>query len=70
MAEPFDQRLRENGQTVIDIVQQALTSGTLRIDSDEFKRALYVVLKKIILSGGGVTITNSDSGSTITIKVP
>lgn len=70
MAESFEQQLRKHNRVVMDIVQQGLDVGSIRLVGPVSKKAVYDLLSQILVDGAGVTLTYSATGVTITITAP
>jgi hypothetical protein len=70
MPESLTTRLWAENKTIMDIVQQGLTTGVIRIDSQATKKALADIVAALLVAGAGITITYSESAGTITITSP
>lgn len=70
MAENFEQQLRSANKIVMDIVQQGLTTGVIRLDGQAVKKAIADIVADILVAGAGVTITYDETDQTITLTSP
>lgn len=70
MPDPFDQQLRANNKVIMDIVQQGLMTGIIRIDSQAVKKQIADIVADLLVGGSGVTITYDESAGTITLTSP